>query len=129
MLFNLLFFLGLFLVAFLVFLIMNLRRLKKKKQRKMKEVNYLISRFKLDKKKINYKALAVIISIANGFIISFVCTVICILPCKLIWQMLIGFVMLFVLIFLFYELIGRMCIKKGWKENVRSKRVKSSKNR
>lgn len=117
MLFNLCFFLSLFLVAAIIFIIMNMKKIKNKKFGKIGEINYLVGRFNLNRRKIKYKPLALIISLINAFIISFVCTVICILPFKLIWQMLIGFVMLFILIFLFYEFVGIMCIKKGWKKN------------
>lgn len=116
MLFNLCFFLIIFIGALIIFLILNMKKLKKKKKNKIGEINYLISRFKLDKRKINYKYLILLISLTNAFIIAFVCTVICVLPFKLIWQMLSGFVLLFTLIFLFYELIGRNCIKKGWRK-------------
>ena len=110
MLFNLYFFLGLMLITFLICLLLNKRKLKKNKKGRIGEVNYLI-------RKIDYKKITTLVSLTNAFIIAFVCTVICIIPVKLIWQMLIGFVMLFILIFLFYELIGKMCLKKGWKKN------------
>ena len=99
MLFNLLFFISLMLIAFIVMFILNKRKLKKNKKGRLGEINYLAGRFNLDKKKINYNSLIIIVSLTNAFIISFVCTVICIIPVKLIWQMLIGFVMLFILIF------------------------------
>ncbi len=117
MLFNLCFFLSLMLITFLICLLLNKRKLKKNKKGRIGEVNYLVARFNLDKRKIDYKKITTLVSLTNAFIIAFVCTVICIIPVKLIWQMLIGFVMLFILIFLFYELIGKMCLKKGWKKN------------
>ena len=117
MLFNLCFFLGLFTIVFIVFYIVYKRRLKTRKRGKIIEINYVTNRFNLDKKKINYKALVLIVSLTNAFIISFVCTIISIIPVKLTWQMLIGFVLLFTFIMLFYELIGSLCVKKGWKKN------------
>ena len=125
MIYNLCFFGILLVISFLIFIIMYLRNIKKNRPSKIGSINYLISKFNLDKKKLNYKFLAFIASITNAFIISFTCTVISILPLDLIWQMLIGFVMLFILIYLIYELIGRYCLKKGWKKNG----TKSSKNR
>ena len=117
MLFNLCFFLSLMLIIFIAFYIVNNKRLKTRKRGRIVEINYVVSKFHLDKKKLNYKALVLIISLTNAFIISFVCTIISIIPVKLIWQMLIGFVLLFVFIMLFYELIGIMCVKKGWIKN------------
>lgn len=117
MLNNLYFFLILFGIIFIAFLIFNKIKLKKHKESKIFEVDYLVNKFKLDRSKINYKAIIYVIALTNAFIIAFVCTIISILPLKIIWQMLIGFVALFVMIMLFYELIGIICVKKGWKKN------------
>ena len=116
MLFNLIFFLALFLVSWLVFIILNGRKLKKNKKN-LWEVNYLVNRFSLNRRTIDYKKIIRLVNITNAFIISFVCTIICVLPLKFMWQMLIAFVMLFVMMFLFYELLGIYCKKKGWKKN------------
>ena len=125
MLYNLIFFLGLFLGAWLVFFLINKRKLKNNKKYQMAEVKYLISRFTIDKKKIDYPKLFFLINIANAFIIAFVCTIISVLPLKFMWQMLIGFVLLFVLMFLCYELLGIYAVKKGWKKaNNRKKAAK-----
>lgn len=116
MLFNLIFFLILLLVSWLVFVILNGRKLKKNKKN-LWEVNYLVNRFGLNRRKIDYKKIIRLVNITNAFIISFVCTIISILPIKFMWQMLIAFVVLFVMMFLFYELLGIYCKKKGWKTN------------
>ena len=126
MIFNLCFFAGIFVIGFIIFYLINLRRVKKKKFNKIKEANYLIGRFKLDKQKINYNKLIIFISLVNSFIIAFVCTIISIIPLELIWKMLIGFVMLFIMIVLIYELMGKICLKKGWGKNAG---IKSQKNR
>ncbi len=125
MLYNLIFFLVLFLGAWLVFFLINKRKLKNNKKYQMAEIKYLISRFTIDKKKIDYQKLFRLINIANAFIIAFVCTIISVLPLKFMWQMLIGFVLLFVLMFLCYELLGIYAVKKGWKKDGK----KSSSNR
>ena len=54
MLFNLIFFLILFFVSWLVFVILNGRKLKKNKKN-LWEVNYLVNRFGLNRRKIDYK--------------------------------------------------------------------------
>ncbi len=125
MLYNLIFFLILFVIAWIIFSLINRAKINTNKKYQMAEVKYLISRFTIDKKKIDYKKLIRLINIANAFIISFVCTIISVLPLKFLWQMLIGFVLLFVLMFLCYELLGIYAVKKGWKKN--GKRL--SKNR
>ena len=127
MLYNLLFFLILFIIAFLVFTLFNKRKLKNNKK-KIVESNYIINKFKLDPKKVNYVKLLRILNFTNAFILAFVCTVISILPVKFLWQMLIAFVLLFVMIYLFYELIGRYTVKKGWKkEEIKTPKNKKSK--
>ena len=117
MIFNLCFFASIWLIGFIVFNIIDVKRSKSKQKNKTMEVSYLIMRFRLDPRKINHKKLALVTSITNSFIIAFVCTIISVIPVKLIWQMLIGFVLLFALIMLFYELIGIGCVKKGWRKN------------
>ena len=125
MLYNLIFFLALFGVAWIIFSLINKRKIKSNKKYQMAEVKYLIRRFNVDKKLIDYKKLIRLINVSNAFIISFVCTIISVLPLEFLWQMLIGFVLLFVLMFLCYELLGIYAVKKGWKKNGK----KSPKNR
>ena len=80
------------------------------------ELNYLISKFKLDKNKILYKPVCLYCSLFNGFIISLTVTIISNIKLKMMWQLLIGFVLLFGLIYSVYELYGRHLVKKGWKK-------------
>lgn len=121
---NLLFFCLLFVLVFIVYLIKTLIKTKKKTLQNTGEITYLINKYNLDKKKLNYKALSYIICFVNAFIISFTTTVICLIEMKYIWQLLIGFVVLFLLILLIYGLIGKVLIKKGkgMKKNVRSQK-------
>ena len=93
---------------------------RKLKSRKIKndeimEVNYLISKFKLDKNKVLYKPMCLYCSLINGFIISFTVTVISNIKLKMVWQLLIGFVIVFGLIYSIYEIYGRILVKKGWR--------------
>lgn len=115
---NLIFFFVVALVIFLCdYMLIMKRKLKSKKVKNedIMEINYLISKFKLDKNKVLYKPLCLYCSLINGFIISGVVTVISNIKVKMMWQLLIGFVMLFGLIYAVYEIYGRHLVKKGWK--------------
>ncbi len=108
-----------FTVVFLFyFLLLNRIKLKKKDFYKIGEINYLIKKFKLDPKKINYNVTANIIALINAFIIAFTCVAISIVEMKLVWQLLIGFVLLFSLIYSIYEIYGHILLKKGWGKDV-----------
>ena len=90
---------------------------KKEINKEIGEINYLVGKFDLDKKKINYKSAILWISIINAFIISLVSTVISAIPAHLIWQLAVGFVMIFALIYALYEIYGRILVKKGCKKD------------
>lgn len=122
-------FLILMLVVFLVdYYLINKRKLtlirnkglnKKGKQKKVNsigEMDYLVSKFKLNKKKLNEDSMILWISLINSFIISIVSSVLMLMPFKLMWLMLIAFVLLFCLIYSLYEIYGRHLKKK---ENVK----------
>ncbi len=78
-----------------------------KKEKSIGELDYLISRFKLNKRKLNKEKAIIWISLINSFIISFVSCIVMLLPLKMIWQLLIAFVLLFALIYSLYEIYGR----------------------
>ncbi len=87
-------------------------KLKRKKEKTIGEISYLIRKFHLDVRKIDYWKMILPISLINAFIISFVATVIMLFPVNMIWQLLIGFVLLFFLIYAIYEIYGRHLVKK-----------------
>lgn len=96
-------------------LIKNKGKTKKGKQKKIKsigEIDYLIIKFKLNKKKLNEERMIIYISLINSFIISVVSSVVMLMPLKLMWLMLIAFVLLFCLIYSLYEIYGRHLKKK-----------------
>ena len=105
----------LMIIVFLVdYYLINKKRLylitnkgKNKKIKNIGELDYLIMKFKLDKKKINQNKAIFWIAIINSFIISSVSCVIMLIPLKLMWQMLIAFALLFALIYSIYEIYGR----------------------
>ncbi len=106
------FFLILFIIIFIFNYLSKLRKVKKKKYDKIGEMNYLIYKFKLDKKKINYKQEILYISLINSFIIASVATFITYLKFNIFFQLIIGFVLLFALIYSINEIYGRHLLKK-----------------
>ena len=98
-----------------LYLITNKGKNKKGKNKKIKnigELDYLIMKFKLDKKKINQNKAIFWIAIINSFIISSVSCVIMLIPLKLMWQMLIAFALLFALIYSIYEILQTETVPK-----------------
>lgn len=106
------FFCVLYVLFFGINIVINLRKVKKKKYENIGEMNYLISKFKLDKKKINYKKEIIYISLINSFIISSVGTFVTCLDIAIFLQLALGFVLLFALIYALYEIYGRHLVKK-----------------
>lgn len=110
--FILYFFILLFIIVFIANFMLNHRKVKKKKFDSIGEMNYLISKFKLNKKKINYKHEIFYISFINSFIISSVGTFVTCLDIMIILQLALGFILLFALIYSLYEIYGRHLLKK-----------------
>lgn len=113
---NLFFFLGVFLIVYVITYIFNLRKFKKKKSIKIGELNYLVIKFQLDVSKLNVRRMILYFSLIDAFIISFVTTFITVVKWNMIWQMICGFVLLFLLIYAFYEIYGRHLVKKGYQK-------------
>lgn len=101
-----------FLIIFVVYFFLLRHKLKQKKENKIGEIGYLVRKFQLDVRKIDYWKLLIPISLINAFIISFVATVIMLFPLDILWQLMIGFVLLFFLIYAIYEIYGRHLVKK-----------------
>lgn len=112
--FSLIFFLIIYILVFLITYIMDLIKIKKKKHKKIGEIQYLVSKFKLDINKLNYKKVCLVISFLNAFIISSVTLVISVLKTNMTLQLIVGFVLLFSLIYSLYEIYGRILVKKGY---------------
>lgn len=98
---------------------LNNKKKKKKSKKKDKvrdifELNYIITKFNLDKKKMPLKKCIIHFSLINALIISLTVTILSMLDIFVGWQFLIGFILLFGLIYSIYELYGRMCVRKGW---------------
>lgn len=110
--FILYFFLVLFIIFFTIFYVINFRKVKSKKFDNIREINDVIKRFKINKKKINYKKEIIYISLINSFIVSSVGTFVTCLNIPQVFQLAIGFVLLLALIYSLYELYGRHLRKK-----------------
>lgn len=112
-----------YLIVFIIMFIINyfLYIRKKKKLNKNKipvELYYLISMYKLDIKKINYKKFLWIYSFVNTFIVSTIYIIVVYLVEGFVWQLLIGMVLLILLIIICYGLLGRYYQKKEGIDNV-----------
>lgn len=105
-----------FLLVFIIYFFLLRFKMKKNKANHIGEISYLIQKFHLDSKKMNYWKLFVPISLINAFIISFVATFVMLIPLNMIFQMIIGFVLLFALIYSLYEIYGRHLAKKYKKD-------------
>ena len=110
------FYILVFMIVFLVNFIMDLIKIKKRKFKKIGEIQYLVNKFNLDINKIKYKTTSLTISLINAFIIATVTTIDSFLDAIMAIQLLCGFVLLFVLIYMLYEIYGRILIKKGYKK-------------
>ena len=122
------YFLLVFIIVFIVdfFIIkkpiydsLNNKQKKNKKKDKLRdifELNYIITKFNLDKKKMPIKKCLLHFTLINALIISLTVTILSMLDIFIGWKFLIGFILLFGLIYAIYELYGNMCIKKGWKK-------------
>ena len=82
------------------------------------EFYYLVSLYKLNQKKINYKVFVYLTAFINSFIIVFTYIIISRLLNKWIWQLLIGIVIIVLMIIICYGILGRIYQKKGMKKNV-----------
>ncbi len=105
-----------FLLVFVVYFFLLRFKMKKNKVNRIGEISYLIQKFRLDSKKLNYWKLLIPISLINSFIISFVASFVMLIPLNMIWQFVIGFAMLLALIYSFYEIYGRHLAKKYKKD-------------
>jgi hypothetical protein len=111
----------LFLLSFIFMLIIyqifivrpaKKNRRKKKDKKEPVEVKYLVWKYKLDLKKVNYNQLLQIIAITSSFDISLVVSIIMILN-NFILEILIGFISTLVIILISYHLVYLFYKKKG----------------
>ncbi len=102
-----------FILVLIVYEIFIVSRAKKNKGKKYPmEVKYLMVRYKLNMKKVDYPQLLQIIALVSSFDISLIVTIVSMLNTYL-WQMLIALVLVIPVIFVSYHFVGKFYIKKG----------------
>ena len=101
-----------FLLIFIITYWMNLNNYKKRKYTSIGELNYLLKKFHLDRKRLPVRKMLLVFSLIDAFIMAFTASFITALPVNTVFQMLIGFVLLFALIYALYEIYGRHLVKK-----------------
>ena len=101
-----------FLLIFIITYWMNLNNYKKRKYTSIGELNYLLKKFNLDRKRLPVRKMLLVFSLLDAFIMAFTDSFITALPVNTVFQMLIGFVLLFALIYALYEIYGRHLVKK-----------------
>ncbi len=108
-----------YIVVFILYWLLFIRKKTTYDKNKVPvEFYYLISLYRLDQKKINYKKFIYTSAFINSFIIVFTYIIISKLLNKWIWQLLIGIVLIVLLIIICYGILGRIYQKKGMKKNV-----------
>lgn len=106
------------LVYILYFFIFVRKKTKYDKNKVPVEFYYLVSLYKLNQKKINYKKFIYASSFINTFIIVTTYIIISRLLDKWVWQLIVGIVIIILLIIICYGLLGRYYQKRGKKKNV-----------
>lgn len=110
-------FIFLFLIHYFLVTMPALRKIYKPKKGKnkkisIKELDYLVYKFKIDKNKINYKSFGFMVSLINSFIMALVVVVVEVIPFYFIFRIIIAFILLTGLIYSLYEIYGRYLKKK-----------------
>ena len=109
-------FFGSFLVLFIIYVIFFYKiGIKKNSIYKCVQLEFLKIRFNIEPKSLNIKKIGLVICIVDPLIISLTGTIVSMIKTNYIIVLLIGFVMLMALIYSFYEIIGRIIIKKRGK--------------
>lgn len=112
-----------FAIAYIIVFALNfflfvMRKTKYNPNKVPVEFYYLVSLYKLDQKKINYKKFVYVTAFINSFIIVITYMIVSKLLNKWVWQLLLGVVIIILLIIIFYGLLGRYYQKRGMKKNV-----------
>jgi len=101
------------LLFILYFFLFVFKKTKYNKNKVPVEFYYLVSLYRLDQKKINYKKFIYATAFINTFIIVTTYIILTRLLNKLIWQILFGIVIIVLLIIICYGLLGRYYQKRG----------------
>ena len=94
-----------FFIVFLLYRIFVVRKAKSKKKAKEPfEVTYLVNKYKLDLKKVNYKRLLNVISVVSSFDIALIVAIM-VLCNSFILEIIVGFVSTLIIILVSYHLV------------------------
>lgn len=117
LLYELVLFVITFIFVFILYQFFIVRRAKSKKKTKEPfEVTYLVLKYKLDLKKVNYNGLLRVISLVSSFDIALVVTIILLLK-SFILEVIVGFISTIVIILVSYHLVYLVYKKKGMIKN------------
>lgn len=106
-------FLMTYLFVFFIYQIFIIRKAKRKNSKKRPmEVNYLINKYHIDIKRIDYKKLLLIISLVSSLDISILVTIILIFDSYFI-KIVVALLLVIPIIVISYHFIGRYYKKKG----------------
>ena len=105
-------FLMTYLLVFIIYRILLIGKSKKNSKKKPIEVSYLMTKYKLDLKKINYKRLLLLISIVSSLDISIIITIVSLVKSYLL-EILMVLVLIVPVILFSYSLVGNYYKKKG----------------
>lgn len=106
------------LVFILYFFIFVRKKTTYDKNKVPVEFYYLVSLYKLNQKKINYKKFIYATAFINTFIIVTTYMIVSKLLSKWVWQLIAGIIIIILLIIICYGLLGRYYQKRGKKKNV-----------
>lgn len=106
------------LVFILYFFIFVRKKTAYDKNKVPVEFYYLVSLYRLDQNKINYKKFIYATAFINTFIIVTTYIIISKLLSNIIWQVLVGIIIIVLLIIICYGILGRYYQKRGKKTNV-----------
>lgn len=113
---NGIYFLGAYVIIFLIYVFVINRKKKTYKETKENlEVQYLVKKFNLDKRKVKYSTLKWYINFINPLIISTTFVIVTNIE-SLLWGILVGFIVMMTLIYSIYEIVGRILKKRGSKD-------------
>lgn len=87
------------------------------------EVDYMLKKYKLDIKKINYKQMLNVISIVGSLDMALASIIIFQLE-NIIVQLVVGFLILIPLILISFRILGKYYVKKGYVKNERKRKHK-----
>ena len=116
MMFGVIMFFVVFVVAFLVYYLIFDDMLKKEKYARISELVLLTNKFNLEKNRKHYRSLLTGVAFINSFIIALTIAIVVSLKIDMAFRLMIAFVLMLVLIFSLYYIYGKQLQKKWGKK-------------